>query len=304
MKQKANIWKLAAGLVLAISITISAVPMTAAAVESGTPERVESGRTAGYTAQVESLETSDYGAPAYGTRAANLQRLASQKQVQEVSKALQPVADAVQVMTQAHNVSVVNYSDADELGLIYQSDGSGVVLVMDNSRIYIATAAHCLKHSHTEVILPDGTRCSASVIYRNTDMDTGFLAVEGSGLTEKTLAAISPAAGADAAALGMKTGDALVAVSSLDSPGASSCIGVLDQLSVAYPNNLTQNVLQFYSETSYGSSGGAVYTQDGIWIGSISGGDTYGTCWAVPYSDILAEFQKCLIEVAAQNAEQ
>ena len=102
----------------------------------------------------------------------------------------------------------------------------------------------------------------------------------------------------------MKTGDALVAVSSLDSPSSASCIGVLDQLSVIYPNNPGQNVLQFYSETSYGSSGGAVYTQNGIWVGSISGGDTYGTCWAVPYGMILTEFQKCLIELAAQDAGQ
>ena len=123
-------------------------------------------------------------------------------------------------------------------------------------------------------------------------------------LPEEVLGGITPAAGADASALGMKTGDALVAVSSLDSPSSASCIGVLDQLSVIYPNNPGQNVLQFYSETSYGSSGGAVYTQNGIWVGSISGGDTYGTCWAVPYGMILTEFQKCLIELAAQDAGQ
>lgn len=199
---------------------------------------------------------------------------------------------------------MINYSDVDELGLIRRSDASGVVLVMDGRRIYIATAAHCLKHNHTEVILPDGTRCSAAVLYRSTETDTGFLTVEYSQLPEEVLGGITPAAGADASALGMKTGDALVAVSSLDSPGSASCIGVLDQLSVVYPNNPGQNVLQFYSETSYGSSGGAVYTQNGIWVGSISGGDTYGTCWAVPYGTILTEFQKCLIELAAQDAGQ
>ena len=179
-----------------------------------------------------------------------------------------------------------------------------MVLVMDGSRIYIATAAHCLKQNHTEVILPDGTKCSAAVLYRSTETDTGFLTVEYSQLPEEVLVGITPAAGADASALGMKTGDALVAVSSLDSPSSASCIGVLDQMSVVYPNNPGQNVLQFYSETSYGSSGGAVYTQNGIWVGSISGGDTYGTCWAVPYGTILTEFQKCLIELAAQDAGQ
>ena len=256
MIQKTNVWKTAAGLLLTISMMISSVPMTAAAAEPA--------------AQAESTETSDYGAPAYGTKAANLHRLTSLEQVQTVSKALQPVADVVGVMTKSHNVSVINYSDVDELGLIRRSDGSGVVLVMDGSRIYIATAAHCLKHNHTEVILPDGTRCSAAVLYRSTETDTGFLTVEYSQLPEEVLGGITPAAGTDASAI--------------------------------YPNNPGQNVLQFYSETSYGSSGGAVYTQNGIWVGSISGGDTYGTCWAVPYGEILTEFQKCLIELAAQSA--
>lgn len=180
MIQKTNVWKTAAGLLLTISMMISSVPMTAAAAEPA--------------AQAESTETSDYGAPAYGTKAANLHRLTSQEQVQTVSKALQPVADVVGVMTKSHNVSVINYSDVDELGLIRRSDGSGVVLVMDGSRIYIATAAHCLKHNHTEVILPDGTRCSAAVLYRSTETDTGFLTVEYSQLPEEVLGGITPAA--------------------------------------------------------------------------------------------------------------
>ena len=225
--------------------------------------------------------------------------------MQTVSKALQPVADVVGVMTKSHNVSVINYSDVDELGLIRRSDASGVVLVMDGSRIYIATAAHCLKQNHTEVILPDGTKCSAAVLYRSAETDTGFLTVEYSQLPEEVLGGITPAAGADASALGMKTGDALVAVSSLDSPSSASCIGVLDQLSVIYPNNPGQNVRRkFYSKRVAAQESGAVYTQNGTWVGSISGGDTYGTCWAVPYGMILTEFQKCLIELAAQDAGQ
>ena len=168
MIQKTNVWKTAAGLLLTISMMISSVPVTAAVAEPAV--------------QVESTQASDYGAPAYGTKAANLHRIASQEQVQTVSKALQPVADVVGVMTKSHNVSVINYSDVDELGLIRRSDASGVVLVMDGSRIYIATAAHCLKQNHTEVILPDGTKCSAAVLYRSTETDTGFLTVEYSQL--------------------------------------------------------------------------------------------------------------------------
>ncbi len=178
MIQKTNVWKTAAGLLLTISMMISSVPVTAAVAEPAV--------------QVESTQASDYGAPAYGTKAANLHRIASQEQVQTVSKALQPVADVVGVMTKSHNVSVINYSDVDELGLIRRSDASGVVLVMDGSRIYIATAAHCLKQNHTEVILPDGTKCSAAVLYRSTETDTGFLTVEYSQLPEEVLVGITP----------------------------------------------------------------------------------------------------------------
>ena len=69
-----------------------------------------------------------------------------------------------------------------------------------------------------------------------------------------------------------------------------------------YPNNPQQNVLQFYSDISYGSSGGALYTPEGIWTGSVSGGDTYGICWAVPYGDIVAEFNSWLTMMAMQQA--
>lgn len=78
MIQKTNVWKTAAGLLLTISMMIS----------SGAGDG--SGGRAGV--QVESTQASDYGAPAYGTKAANLHRIASQEQVQTVSKALQPVA--------------------------------------------------------------------------------------------------------------------------------------------------------------------------------------------------------------------
>ena len=46
---------------------------------------------------------------------------------------------------------------------------------------------------------------------------------------------------------------------------------------------------------------GVIKDWDSRWY---SGGDTYGTCWAVPYGAILTEFQKCLIELAAQDAGQ
>ena len=69
---------------------------------------------------------------------------------------------------------------------------------------------------------------------------------------------------------GGKRGDMLVAVSSADGPNAEYVTGVLDAYSVTYPNNPSQNVMQFLSEISYGSSGGGVYTADGVWIGSVS----------------------------------
>ncbi|MDO4293908.1 MAG: serine protease [Eubacteriales bacterium] len=241
--------------------------------------------------QAQAAQADLYRAPAYGTRASHEQKQASYEQIQEVSEALQPLADDTLSRTASHNVSLSNYSDPDGMGLVYESEGSGVILAMDEQMVYIATASHCLKHAHTEITFPDGTVSQAVAVYRNPAKDVGFAVVYTSELSGQTLSSILPAAGANAQEAGKLRGDVLTAVSSSDGPNASAYIGVLDAYSVSYPNNPSQYVLQFFSEASYGSSGGGVYTTEGIWVGSISGGDTYGTCWAVPYSDILAEFQ-------------
>ena len=91
-------------------------------------------------------------------------------------------------------------------------------------------------------------------------------------------------------------------MSSAAGPNSLALPGILDQYSGEYPNNPQQDVLQFYSDISYGSSGGALYTPEGIWTGSVSGGDTYGICWAVPYGDIVAEFNSWLTMMAMQQA--
>lgn len=243
-----------------------------------------------------------YAAPAYGTKAAVSRKRAFAQQVTETAAFWQETAEALAPFTYGHNVKVENYSDPDALGLIYESEGSGVVMAMDENFVYIATAAHCLKRANTVVTLADGTGCSASVAYRNPAKDVGFVLVECADLKPETLEAISPAPGADAASLGKVTGDMLFAVSSLDGPSGAVYAGLLDQYSVVYPNNPQQNVMQFFSDVSHGSSGGAVYTAEGIWVGSVSGGDNYGVCWAVPYSDILNEFNAWLTLLALQQA--
>lgn len=229
--------------------------------------------------------------PAYGTGTINEHKRQAFAQIQEVSRALEEVTDAAGELTAGHNVQLVNYSDADGLGLIHESDGSGVVAAEDDYWIYISTAAHCLKYPHTEVTFADGTTYPAEAAYINRAKDVGFAVIEKSRLSAQTLAAVSAAEGMSAQEAGSKRGDMLVAVSSADGPNAEYATGVLDAYSVSYPNNPSQNVMQFLSEISYGSSGGGVYTADGVWIGSVSGGDTYGKCWAVPTEEILAEFE-------------
>lgn len=248
-----------------------------------------------------SLEA-EYAAPAYGTKAAISSKQAFAQHVTETTAFWQETAETLASFTYAHNVKVENYSDPDALGLVYESEGSGVIMAMDENFIYIATAAHCLKRTNTVVTLADGTRCSASIAYRNPAKDVGFIFVKCADLKPETLEAISPATGADAASLGKVTGDMLFAVSSVDGPNGAVYAGLLDQYSVVYPNNPQQNVLQFFSDVSHGSSGGAVYTAEGIWVGSVSGGDTYGVCWAVPYSDIFNEFNAWLTLLALQQA--
>ena len=241
-------------------------------------------------------------APAYGTKGSNQEKTAAFEQVKKTAEALQEQVDAAASKTYGHNVKVVNYSDPDENGLIYESDGSGVIVAMDGNMVYIATAAHCLKRTHTKVTFADGSEYDAYIGYRNPNKDVGFLLVSQAALKPETLAAALPAAGADAAVVGKTAGDTLFAVSSSDVPNGSVSPGVLDSYSVVYPNNPKQNVLQFLSTTSYGSSGGGVYTLEGIWVGSVSGGDTYGKCWAVPYSDIMVELYGWLNTLAMQQA--
>lgn len=247
------------------------------------------------------VQAAEYGAPAYGTKAQNPEKEALRIQVEEITKALQPLADTLALSVAGHNVQIENHSNANELGLIYQSKGSGVILAMDANFVYIATAAHCTRHENTVVTFADGAQHAGTVTYRNPARDVGFLVVNLAELTPETRAAISPATGMDAQAAGKGQGDMLVAILSADRPNQAAFGGTLDQYSVVYPNNPQQNVLQFYASVSYGSSGGAVYTPEGIWVGSVSGGDTFGTCWAVPYSEILEEFHVWLSQLAAQQ---
>lgn len=244
----------------------------------------------------------EYAAPRYGTKAAALPRAAFAEQVTAAAGFWQETVEALAPAVYGHNVKVSNYSDADAMGIIYESEGSGVILTMDENTVYIATAAHCLKRKNTVVEFADGSSHIASIAYRNSAKDVGFLLVDRRALSEETLEVISPAAGADAAAMGKRAGDVLFVLSCADVPNGEVYAGILDQYSVVYPNNPEQNVMQFFSEVSHGSSGAAVYSAEGIWVGSVSGGDTYGICWAVPYSDILNEFNAWLEMLALQQA--
>lgn len=244
----------------------------------------------------------EFAAPAYGTSVLSPEREAEALYVAEVTEVWQGFVEALAPSTYGHNVRVDNYSDVNELGLIYESEGSGVIMAMDGNMVYIATAAHCLKRRHTVVEFADGSRHEALVGYQNSAKDVGFLLVPQSELKESTLAVISPAVGGDAEAIGKVQGDVLFALNSSDEPNKSIFAGVLDEYRVVYPNNPSQEVLQFLSSVRYGSSGGAVYTSEGIWVGCVSGGDTFGTCWAVPYADILNELHIWLSELAAQQA--
>lgn len=242
-----------------------------------------------------------YGAPHYGSKGTQTEKEAFLQQVIAVTSLWQDTVEALAPSTYGHNVKVNNYSDADAAGIVYESVGSGVIMAMDENMVYIATAAHCLKREHTFVEFADGARHEALIAYRNPARDVGFLLVSKEVLAEETLAAISPASGADAETLGKVQGDMLFALNASQKPNEEAFAGILDQYSVVYPNNPEQNVLQFYSAVSYGSSGAALYTEEGIWVGNISGGDTYGICWAVPYQDILEEFTACLTELSTQQ---
>lgn len=255
-----------------------------------------------YGAESKGDSGKEYGAPPYGMKEAVSSRMMFAQQVTATTAFWQETVETLAPFTYGHNVKVDNFSDPDAMGLVYESEGSGVILTVDDNYVYIATAAHCLKRTNTVVELADGSSHRALVIYRNSNKDVGFLAIPCADLKPETWNVISPAAGADAEAIGKTAGDVVFVLSSVDKPNGEVYAGLLDRYSVEYPNNPQQDVLQFFSDVSYGSSGGAVYTAEGIWIGSVSGGDTYGVCWAVPYNDILNEFQACLTLLALQQA--
>lgn len=257
-----------------------------------------------FAAEQPDQAVTEFAAPAYGTSVLNPEREEKALYVSEMTEVWQEVVESLAPSTYGHNVRVDNYSDVNELGLIYENEGSGVIMAMDGNMVYIATAAHCLKNQNTIVEFADGSRHKALVGYRNPAKDVGFLLVPQSELKRSTLAAISPAVGGDAEAVGKVKGDVLFALNSSDAPNQKIFAGVLDQYRVVYPNNPSQQVLQFYSNVRYGSSGGALYTAEGIWVGCVSGGDTFGTCWAVPYADILSELHTWLAELAMQQADE
>lgn len=283
----------------AAALALSIIMTPASAFAAGPAE--ETAAEAACGAGTEWETGAEYGAPAYGTKAVSPEKEAAFARVKEATAALQGLAEAAAPLTYSHNVSVDNYSDKNAMGLVYESKGSGVILAMDGNMVYISTAAHCLKNAHTDVMFADGSRHEAVVAYSNPAKDVGFLVVSQSDLSQETLASIFPAAAADVQEAGKVPGDPLFAVSSATRPNALVTAGVLDQISVAYPNNPRMNVLQFLSEATYGSSGGGLYTLEGIWIGSVSGGDNFGKCWAVSYSDILNEFQSWLTLLAMQQ---
>ena len=95
-------------------------------------------------------------------------------------------------------------------GLIYETQGSGVILTMDQNRIYVSTAAHCLKHVHTEVEFADGTRCDGVVVYKNPAKDVGFIAVDAGALSEETLSGDFPGSRDECAGSGKKPGGSAV----------------------------------------------------------------------------------------------
>lgn len=249
---------------------------------------------------VQAAESID-GETRFYAAATQEQKDAQLAQVQEMEAALQKTADMAGPLTAGSNVQVKNYSDPEN-GIVHQSIGSGVVVAADENVIYISTAAHCLKKAHTLVQFSDGSRCEAITAYVNEQKDVGFLLAPRAELAEETLAAITPAVGMDAQAAGKVRGDLLIVASSLNGPDTEFIPALLDQNSVPYPNIAGQNVLQFFSTASYGSSGGGVYTMEGIWVGSVSGGNTYGTCWAVSYSEIMNEFAVLLTQLAQQAA--
>lgn len=165
--------------------------------------------------------------------------------------------------------------------------GSGVIYEEEEDTLLIATAGHVLAHDTGEILvtLPDGTQVKATGTKTADSCDLAFLWVDKTELSEEAGKACLPVQ------TDREVFDALKEYDDVwmygGKSGAPVYAFVVDPW--IYIEDFEQQMLLLQGLMVPGMSGGGAFTEDGVFVGILCGGDEEGKVAVVPYSIVATE---------------
>ncbi len=165
--------------------------------------------------------------------------------------------------------------------------GSGVIYDEEENRILIATAGHVLAEDTGEirVIFPDGTQVAATGTQTVDSCDLAFLWVDKAELSEEAWKTCLPVQ------TDRNVFDALKEYDDVWMYGGETGMPVYAFVvdPWIYVEDFEQYMLLLQGLIAPGMSGGGAFTEDGVFVGILCGGDEEGKVAVVPYSMIETE---------------
>lgn len=165
--------------------------------------------------------------------------------------------------------------------------GSGVIYEEDENTLLVATAGHVLAHDigEVQVTFQDGRQVTATGTKTADSCDLAFLWVDKTELSEETWKACLPVQ------TDREIFDALKEYDDVWMYGGESGVPayafVVDPW--IYVEDFDQYMLLLQGLIAPGMSGGGAFTEDGVFVGILCGGDEEGKVAVVPYSMVATE---------------
>ena len=168
-----------------------------------------------------------------------------------------------------------------------ERQGSGVIYDEEENRILIATAGHVLADDTGEarVTFPVGTQVAATGVETVDSCDLAFLWVDKAELSEEAWKVCLPVQ------TDREVFDALKEYDDVWMYGGESGLPVYAFVvdPWIYVEDFDQYMLLLQGLIAPGMSGGGAFTEDGVFVGILCGGDEEGKVAVVPYSMIETE---------------
>lgn len=170
------------------------------------------------------------------------------------------------------------------------SCGSGVIIYVDDSELYMLTNYHVVEGATTlSVTFVDDQTYEAELCGYDADMDIALLKVSVADLSSETLSAISVVAIGDSDEL--VVGEQVVAIGNALGYGQSVTTGIVSALDRTASTESDATYIQTDAAINPGNSGGALLNMDGELIGintaKVSSTDVEGMGYAIPISRVL-----------------